>query len=104
MHDVFRALADPIRRELLDMLYKKDGQSLGQLCGSMSIRRQSVSQHLEILEEANLIVTLKRGREKIHYLNPAPIHEISERWLKKYERKRLQALQELKESLEGPKK
>ncbi|EPG67747.1 ArsR/SmtB family transcription factor [Leptospira wolffii] len=103
MQDVFKALGDPLRRELLDRLYKKDGQPLAELCRGLKIRRQSISQHLEILEDANLVLTLKKGREKMHYLNPAPIHEISERWLRKYETRKLQALKKFKESLEDKK-
>jgi len=101
MDDVFRALADPSRRELLDRLRADNGQTLGELCTRLDMTRQAVSKHLGILEEANLVVTVKRGREKLHYLNPVPIHEIAERWIGKFERGRLRALAELKRKLEG---
>ena len=100
MDDVFRALADPSRRELLDRLRADNGQTLGELCTRLDMTRQAVSKHLGILEEANLVVTVKRGREKLHYLNPVPIHDIAERWIGKFERHRLQALSELKKGLE----
>jgi len=102
MDDVFRALADPSRRELLDRLRADNGQTLGELCTRLDMTRQAVSKHLGILEEANLVVTVKRGREKLHYLNPVPIHDIAERWIGKFERHRLQALSELKKGLEEP--
>ena len=92
MDEVFRALADGSRRELLDRLRVDNGQTLGDLCERLNMTRQAVSKHLGILEEANLIATVKRGREKLHYLNPVPIHEIGERWIGKFERSRLQAL------------
>lgn len=98
---VFRALADPSRRRLLDELHARGGQSLNELCAHLDMRRQSVTKHLAILEEANLIATVWRGREKLHYMNPVPIHEIATRWIAKYERTRLQALQTLKRGLEG---
>jgi DNA-binding transcriptional ArsR family regulator len=88
----FRALADASRRELLDRLFEKNGQTLGELCAGLD---------MSILEEANLVATLRRGREKLHYLNPAPIHAIAERWLRKYERGRLRVLAELKKNLEA---
>lgn len=97
---VFKALADPGRRLLLDKLRAENGQTLGQLCEHLDMTRQAVTKHLVILEEANLVATLKRGREKLHYLNPVPIHEISERWIGKFERGRLQALHDLKNALE----
>ena len=105
MDDVFKALADAGRRELLDRLYAHNGQTLNELCARLtetgtSMTRQAVSKHLAILEGANLVVTVRRGREKLHYLNPVPIHEISERWIGKYERQRLQALAALKKGLE----
>ncbi|SRR5260370_42135941 len=100
MDKVFRALADRSRRKLLDKLHANNGQSLGQLAGHLAMTRQAVTKHLAILESANLVVTLWRGREKLHYLNPVPIHEISERWIDKFERHRLQALSELKSCLE----
>jgi DNA-binding transcriptional ArsR family regulator len=92
MDEVFRALADRSRRELLDRLRADNGQTLSDLCDRLNMTRQAVSKHLGILEEANLIATVKRGREKLHYLNPVPIHEIGERWIGKFERSRLQAL------------
>jgi DNA-binding transcriptional ArsR family regulator len=100
MDIVFKALADPNRRKLLDLLYANNGQSLTQLCEEMEIVRQSVTKHLALLEEANLVTTVWHGREKLHYLNPLPIQEIYERWIGKFERSRLQALGLLKESLE----
>ena len=100
MDDVFRALADPVRRQLLDSLHARNGQTLGELCEGHDMSRQAVTKHLAILEEANLVATEKRGREKLHYLNPVPIHEIAERWIGKYERGRLRALSTLKKKLE----
>ena len=100
MDAVFKALADPSRRELLDRLYAENGQTLNQLCARLVMTRQAVSKHLAILEDANLVATVKRGREKLHYLNPVPIHEIAERWIGKYERHRLRALSDLKRGLE----
>jgi len=97
---VFKALAAPERRLLLDRLRKANGQTLGQLCEHLATTRQAVTKHLKVLEEANLVVTLWRGREKLHYLNPMPIHEIAERWIGKYERGRLHALAQLKAKLE----
>lgn len=101
MDDVFRALADPSRRALLDALYKRNGQTLGALCEGMAMSRQAVAKHLGVLEDANLVATIKRGREKLHYLNPVPIHEIGARWISKYERGRLEALSDLKKALES---
>ena len=101
MDAVFRALADASRRRLLDRLQARNGQTLGQLCEGLEMTRQAVTKHLAILEEANLVATLKRGREKLHYLNPVPIHDIAERWIGKYERTRLRALSDLKKNLEG---
>ena len=100
MDAVFKALADPSRRELLDRLYAENGQTLNDLCVRLAMTRQAVSKHLAILEAANLVATVKRGREKLHYLNPVPIHEIADRWIEKYERHRLRALTELKRGLE----
>jgi DNA-binding transcriptional ArsR family regulator len=97
----FKALADPSRRQLLDRLYADNGQSLGELCEHLNMTRQAVSQHLGVLEAAHLVTTVWRGREKLHYLNPVPIHEIYERWISKFERKRLRVLGDLKKSLEG---
>lgn len=98
---VFKALADPGRRLLLDKLHADNGQTLGQLCEHLDMSRQAVTKHLKLLEDATLVVTLKRGREKLHYLNPVPINEIAERWIGKYEKGRLRVLAELKKSLEG---
>src|SRR3569623_218414 len=101
MDAVFRALADASRRELLDRLRAEIGLTLSQLCARRAMTRQAVSKHLAILEEANLVATVKKGREKLHYLNPVPIHDIGERWISKFERSRLQALSELKKNLEA---
>jgi DNA-binding transcriptional ArsR family regulator len=101
MDAVFKALADGCRRELLDRLRAENGQTLGQLCARLAMTRQAVSMHLAILEEANLVASVKRGREKLHYLNPVPIHDIGERWISKFDRSRLQALSELKKNLEA---
>ena len=98
---VFKALADPGRRHLLDRLHAKSGQTLGELCERLEMSRQAVAKHLGILEEANLVAVLWQGREKLHYLNPVPIHEISERWINKFERGRLRVLADLKKRLEG---
>ena len=103
MDAVFKALADPSRRKLLDVLHASNGQTLGDLARHLDMTRQAVTKHLGLLEEANLITTIRRGREKLHYLNPVPLHEIYERWISKYERDRLQALSDLKKSLEGKK-
>ena len=97
---MFRALGDPSRRKLLDELYKSNGQTLNELCEDLDMTRQAVTKHLALLEAANLVATVWRGREKLHYLNPAPLHEIYERWIGKYERRRLQALSDLKKCLE----
>ena len=101
MDEVFKALADASRRELLDRLRAENGQTLGELCSRLAMTRQAVSKHLAILEAANLVATVRRGREKLHYLNPVPIHEIAERWIGKFERGRLRALADLKRRLEG---
>ena len=98
---VFKALADPTRRKLLDALRARNGQTLLQLCRDLDMTRQAVTQHLNLLEGANLIATVRRGREKLHYLNPVPIHEIATRWIGKFERRRLDALRDLKRKLEG---
>ena len=100
MDEVFKALADATRRELLDRLRAENGQTLGELCERMAMSRQAVSKHLAILEAANLVATVWRGREKLHFLNPVPIHEIGERWIAKFERGRLDALADLKRNLE----
>ncbi|HTR75015.1 MAG TPA: metalloregulator ArsR/SmtB family transcription factor [Solirubrobacterales bacterium] len=96
----FRALADPSRRALLDSLNDRDGQTLGELCAQLEMARQSVSKHLAVLEEANLLTTVRRGREKLHYLNAEPINAISERWIDHYDRRRVRALADLKRALE----
>lgn len=101
MDKVFKALASPARRRLLDSLRAHNGQTLGELCTHLDMTRQAVTQHLARLEEANLVATIRRGREKLHYLNPVPIHEISRRWIRKYERQRLDALRDLKKKVEG---
>ena len=101
MDAVFKALADPARRRLLDILHGDNGQTLGALCVHFDMSRQAVTQHIALLEEASLVTTIWQGREKLHYLNPVPIQEISDRWIGKYERDRLQALTALKRSLEG---
>ncbi len=97
---VFKALADSSRRKLLDRLHENNGQTLGNLCEHMGMTRQAVTKHLKILEETNLVTTIWRGREKLHYLNPIPINEIADRWIAKYERPHLQALTDLKKTLE----
>src|ERR1700693_2718963 len=100
MDAVFKALADASRRELLDRLRAENGQTLNELCQRLDMTRQAVSKHLALLEDANLVATVRRGREKLHYLNPVPINEIAERWIGKYERPQVQALAELKKNLE----
>ena len=100
MDKVFKALADETRRKLLDRLHADNGQTLQSLCERLAMTRQAVTKHLVLLEGANLVATVWRGREKLHYLNPVPIHEIAERWIGKFERHRLQALSELKQGLE----
>ena len=100
MDAVFKALADKSRRKLLDQLHKNNGQTLGELCEHLDMTRQAVTKHLLLLEAANLVVVVWRGREKLHYLNPVPLQEIYERWIGKYERHRLQALSDLKKGLE----
>jgi DNA-binding transcriptional ArsR family regulator len=97
---LFKALADPSRRKLLDLLHAHDGRSLSDLCAHLDMTRQGVTQHLELLEAANLVVTVRRGREKLHFLNPVPLQEIYERWIAKFERTRLKALENLKRRLE----
>jgi DNA-binding transcriptional ArsR family regulator len=98
---VFRALADASRRQLLDRLHAANGQTLNDLCDGLIMTRQAVSKHLSVLEAANLVSTQRHGREKRHFLNPVPIHEIALRWIGKFERPRLDALSDLKRSLEG---
>lgn len=97
---VFKALADKSRRALLDRLRKKNGQTLGELCEGPRMTRQAVTKHLVLLEKANLVVTAKRGRKKLHFLNPVPINEIYMRWIGRFERKQVQALHNLKQALE----
>jgi DNA-binding transcriptional ArsR family regulator/uncharacterized protein YndB with AHSA1/START domain len=101
MDEIFRALADPSRRRLLDSLNARNGQTLRELCSGLAMARQSVSKHLAVLEAANLVTTVRRGREKLHYLNAAPINDIGERWIDRYERERVRALADLKRALEG---
>ncbi|HEX5264388.1 MAG TPA: metalloregulator ArsR/SmtB family transcription factor [Phenylobacterium sp.] len=101
MDRVFKALADASRRALLDDLFREPGQTLGALASRLTMTRQAVSQHLAVLEAANLVSTARQGREKLHYLNPVPIHEAHARWIAKFERPRLDALAELKQRLEG---
>ncbi|MFI6083128.1 ArsR/SmtB family transcription factor [Streptomyces sp. NPDC051217] len=101
MDEVFKALADPGRRRLLDSLDARNGQSLRELCAELDMARQSVSKHLAVLEAANLVTTVRRGREKLHYLNAVPINAIADRWMNKYDRGRASALADLKTALEG---
>jgi len=98
---VFKALADPTRRRLLDQLHRENGQTLTALCAQMDMTRQAVTQHLQILVDAGLIAVVWQGREKLHYLNPVPLYEIQDRWINKFERSRLAALRDLKRKLEG---
>jgi uncharacterized protein YndB with AHSA1/START domain/DNA-binding transcriptional ArsR family regulator len=97
---VFKALADPTRRLLLDLLRERNGQTLGELCGPLNMARQSATQHLAVLEAANLISTTRRGREKLHYLNPVPLWSIQERWIERFERQRLRTLSAIKRRAE----
>jgi uncharacterized protein YndB with AHSA1/START domain/DNA-binding transcriptional ArsR family regulator len=98
---VFKALADPTRRLLLDRLHEEDGQTLGRLCEQLEMTRQSATQHLEVLEAANLISTVRQGRQKLHYLNLVPLHEMQERWIDKFERPRLRAISAIRRRAEG---
>jgi DNA-binding transcriptional ArsR family regulator len=98
---VFKALGDPTRRKLLDLLCERNGQTLGQLCEQLEMTRQSTTQHLGLLEDANLVTTQRRGREKLHFINPVPLHDVYERWIRKFEMQRLRLLHDLKHSLEG---
>ena len=100
MDEIFKALADSTRRNLLDQLYRNNGQTLGELGQHLDITRQAVSKHLVLLEKANLVVTIWRGREKLHFLNPVPLQQISDRWINKYEQGCLRALSDLKTGLE----
>jgi DNA-binding transcriptional ArsR family regulator len=97
---LFKALADPSRRKLLDLLNAHDGRTLNELCEHLEMTRQGVTQHLDVLESANLVATVRQGREKLHFLNPVPLQEIYERWIAKFEKPRLKALSELKRRLE----
>jgi DNA-binding transcriptional ArsR family regulator len=99
---VFKALADASRRKLLDRLHANNGQTLSELCADLDMTRQAVTQHLAVLEAANLVAVIWRGREKLHYLNPVPLQEIYARWIEKFERQRLKALRDLKTRLEEP--
>jgi len=98
---VFRALADASRRQLLDRLHQNNGQTLGDLCKGLDMTRQAVAKHLAVLEEANLVASKRQGREKLHFINPIPINQIAERWIRKFERRHLAALSALKKKLEG---
>lgn len=100
MDEVFKALADHSRRQLLDRLHARNGQTLNDLCDGLAMTRQAVAKHLAILVQANLVATLRHGREKLHYLNPVPIHQIGERWISKFESAPLTALTKLKRQLE----
>src|SRR5271166_5095963 len=97
---LFKALADSSRRKLLDLLHAHDGRTLNELCEHLDMTRQGVAQHLDLLEAANLIATVRRGREKLHFLNPVPLQEMYERWVAKFEKPRLKALSKLKQRLE----
>jgi len=99
--DIFRALADPSRRRLLDRLHAADGQSLGDLCAGLAMTRQAVAKHLAVLEAANLVIAVRQGREKHHFINRVPINQIAERWIGKFDQPRLSALSALKRNLEG---
>src|SRR5687767_4208311 len=100
MDTIFKALADATRRALLDRLHARNGQTLSELCADLGMTRQAIAQHLALLEQAQLVTIVWQGREKLHYLNPVPLHEISERWIRKYEQQRLEALSDLKQRLE----
>jgi DNA-binding transcriptional ArsR family regulator len=97
---LFRALADPSRRRLLDLLHAHDGRTLNELCRHLDMTRQAVTQHLDVLEAANLVATVRRGREKLHFLNPVPLQDTYERWIAKFDKPRLKALSALKHRLE----
>lgn len=101
MDKVFKALADPSRRRLLDLLHADNGQTLGELCAQVDMSRQGVTQHLAVLEAAKLVAVQWSGREKRHFLNVVPLHEIQDRWIQKFERDRLDALSEFKRGLES---
>jgi DNA-binding transcriptional ArsR family regulator len=102
MDKVFKALADKNRRRLLDLLHQENGRTLAELCEHIDMSRQAVTKHLVLLEEAGLVSVVWSGREKLHYLNPVPLHEIYERWIGKFEREPLRALHDLKNKLENP--
>ncbi len=97
---LFKALADPSRRKLLDLLHAHDGRTLNDLCRHLDMTRQGVTQHLDVLEAANLVATVRHGRHKLHFLNPVPLQQIYDRWIAKFERPRLRALGDLKRRLE----
>ena len=97
---LFKALADPSRRKLLDLLHAHDGRTLNELCEHLDMSRQGVTQHLGVLEAASLVATVKRGREKLHFLNPVPLQALYDRWIAKFEKPRLKALSQLKRRLE----
>ena len=97
---LFKALADPSRRKLLDLLNAHDGRTLNELCEHLEMTRQGVTQHLAVLEAAQLVATVRSGREKLHFLNPVPLQEIYERWIAKFEKPRLKALRDLKRRME----
>ena len=98
---LFKALADPSRRKLLDLLHAHDGRTLNDLCEHLDMTRQGVTQHLAVLEAANLVATVWRGREKLHFLNPVPIHDIAMRWIGRFQTNHLEALDRLKRALQG---
>ena len=98
---IFKALADPTRRRLLDRLFERDGRTLGQLEFGLEMTRFGVMKHLRVLEEAGLVITRRQGREKLHFLNPVPIRLIHDRWIDKYRERRVSALADLKHELEG---
>ena len=98
---VFRALAGASRRRLLDRLHQRNGQTLGELCQGLDMTRQAVAKHLAVLVEANLVSWRRQGREKLHFINPVPLHEVYERWVRKFEHQRLSLLHDLKKELEG---
>jgi DNA-binding transcriptional ArsR family regulator len=98
---IFKALADPSRRFLLDRLFERDGRTLGDLESQLEMSRFGVMKHLRVMEEAGLVVTRKAGREKLHFLNPVPIRQIHDRWIDKYRERRVEALLDLKDELEG---
>ncbi len=100
MDAIFKALADPTRRLLLDRLRERNGQTLSELCGQLAMARQSATQHLDVLQNANLVTVVRRGRERLHYLNPTPIQEIEERWIAGFEKPRLQAISAIKRQAE----